>query len=108
MPTSESTVNTTLTKSFDPKLDEVTVDSTSNRPKSITKSKLPNGNQTVGSSSNKPNTENASVAAVTKSVLNKNEPTNTDNTFASSTFSAAPKAIRLVNAIIQSKNFQEN
>lgn len=93
MPTSESTVNTTLTKNSDPKLDEVTINST-NRPKSVTKSKLPNGNQTVGSSSNKPSTENASVAAVTKSVLNKNEPTNTDNTFASSTFSAAPKAIR--------------
>lgn len=95
MPTSESTVNTTLSKNPDPKLDDVTIDSTtSNRPKSVTKPKLSNGNQTVGSSSNKPSTENASVAAVTKSVLNKNEPTNSDNTFASTTFSAAPKAIR--------------
>lgn len=91
MPTSESTVNTTLNRNSDPKLDEVT---TANRPKIVTKPKLFNGNQTVGSSPNRPSTENASVAAVTKSILNKNEPINSDNTFASSTFSAASKAIR--------------
>lgn len=71
-----------------------TNDSTMNRSKSVTKSKFsgsPNANETLGASTTNRNNENASVAAVTKSIYSNHTPVNFGNTVSSSTFSVPPK-----------------
>lgn len=71
-----------------------TNDSTTNRSKSVTKSKISgtwNANDTLSASTANRNNENASVAAVTKSIFNNYSPMQHGNTLSSSTFSVPPK-----------------
>lgn len=70
-------------------------DSTTNRSKSVTKSKLSgtaNATDTFSASSTNRNNENASVAAVTKSIYSNHTPMNNGNTVSSSTFVVPSKS----------------
>lgn len=80
------------------KSSNITNDSATNRPKSVTKSKVSGtqnaNNDTSSASTTNRNNENASVAAVTKSIYNSNHNTPINlggNSVSSSTFSAPSK-----------------
>lgn len=98
MPPSEPTVDSSINRNNHQ--NNGANNSTTNRLKSVTKPKTitttttsTSGNETLSPNANRRNNENASVAAVTKSIYNNYTPTNSGNTIASSTFSAPPKAI---------------